>query len=299
MKNRNRSKKVGCVHAVAVLVLLAILSSATIVSAASAQTPDEPALTLKPVSGHFFKFVFTPYESKTAFLRIPESMYIKFAEPDKLQEVPFEYYRKDSPDYKIGDDGWWHQSESVENAAYDARVRVNKEEDRIDIEYTATNKMAVDWKYSWYRTCIAPPAPFKDPGLKRTYVVDRHGKFRKLGDMLDWDYNLISIEGDRSSATLLPPTHWGGKWRYPDLRLAETVIMTEAKDGRYTLVTAFEKAYALETGFHGPCIHSDGKTGPIPAGSKAKLRGFVALVKGNAAEGLKYYQKWKESLNQS
>lgn len=260
-------------------------------------TASGATLRVRPRKGFQLDFVVLPYKDQVIAVRAPESMYVSFQKPDKVQMIELDHFRKGSPSYHLEKNGWWTQTEEGHNTKYVSRLRLNKTGERIDLIYRAFNKSKENWKAAWFRTCLAPPKIFRDPSLTRTYVVDRHGKLRKLSELVDGhNINFISIKGGQSTCQLLPPSRWSPEWRYPDSRLAETVIMTESEDGKTTLLTGSERAYGLETGFHGPCIHSDGMTGPIPAGGKGEVRSFVALIKGKAKDGLRYYQKWRKSL---
>jgi len=249
-----------------------------------------PLLEIRPNEGTSLHLHMAPYEGQHAQVMIPEAMYVVHRQANTPQTAQFDQAREDATPFHQ-ENGWWVDAENNGKAAFTVRARVGGERgERMEIEYTAMNKEPVFWRAAWFRTCVQPPEAFQDPELKRTYVVDTHGQLRCLADLTHHPINFISVrKTGRSTAMLLPPSLWGTDWRYPDLRLAETVIMVESKDGRHTLSTAFGRAYGLETGSRGPCIHSDGMTGEIAAGQGATVRGYVALTPGDAQAALDHY----------
>jgi hypothetical protein len=253
----------------------------------------KPLLEVEPSGGFTLNLVLLPYRKETIFFLLPEGVTASPEDPDVPGPEGFHWTRKSKQDYSLGEDGWWILSEENPGLRYTSRARVNKTGERLDMELSAVNMTKYPWRFVNFSPCVGPPNSFRDPGLRRTYVLGNNGKLQAVGSMVDhYNYNIISVQGGPGPNPKMKPY-----WRFRDLRLPETLIMTEASDGRYTLVKAFEKASSVITGVTGPCIHSEAMTRPVAPGETTTVRGFLALVAGNAKSGKEYYQEWKRLLH--
>jgi len=281
-------------------LLAACLAAGAAEEDPSASGARRPLLEIRQDEGEGWALLLhmAPYNGQHAKVVLPEAMYVIYWEEDALQTCEFNQMRKHVPPFRH-EDRWWLNAEDNGKAAYSIRGRVGGDDgERLEVEYMAYNRGDVPWQAAWFRTCVRPPEAFRDPKLKRTYVVDTYGQLRCLADLTHHPLNFISMRRNkRPTAMRLPPSLWATSWRYPDLRLAETVIMVESKDGRYTLSTASARAYGLTTGFLGPCIHSDPMTGAIPPGRCLSVRGYVALTPGDARAALEYYFSVKQLMH--
>ena len=252
----------------------------------------KPLLELSPAGGFTLNVTLLPYGKETVFFLLPEGVAATPESREAAQPEEFHWTRKNTQDYSLDENGWWTFSEENASLKYTSRARVSGTGERMDIELTVFNKTTYPWRFVGFSPCVGPPNSFRDPGLYRTYILDNHGKLRTVGSLVNhYNYNIISVQGAPAPKPGMKPY-----WRFRDLRLVETLIMTEANDGRYTLVKAFEKASGVVTGVTGPCIHSEAMAGAVASGDSATIRGFLALVAGNAKSGQKYYREWKHLL---
>lgn len=253
---------------------------------------ESPLLEIEGSEGCRLFIRLVPY-GQTIRLWLPEA--VAASPKDPVVPPPgFHYSRVPTSSHELGADGFWEFGEDNGQLQYISRSKVAESGERLDIKLTFVNRTAHDWGHAGAAPCLAPPPAFQDDGLRRTYVVDFQGKLRVLGELVDgYNYNVISVRGGTEVG---PLPGMDPQWRYHNLWLADVEIMTEANDGRYTLVKAFETASCVCTGFHGPCIHSQAVVWDIPAGGQKSVRGIVALVAGHAADGYACYLRWRESL---
>ena len=272
-------------------MLLVVATSCRTSDSARYATTTEPLLRVSTPGLFHLHIQLVPYGDASVDLRLPEAFSPSIKDPTAPKIPIFNWDRKGGPDYKKGKNGWWTITEENGSIQNTSRARVNRTGERLDMVFEVRNMTKYDWNHVGYAPCVAPPEPFHDPGLKRTYIVDEKDNLVVLGPLVDgYNLNVISFRGSPRFKSSRKTTGFRGQ----DLQSAEHVIMTEAKDRRYTLVTAFERASGLCTGYHGPCIHSQAKTGEVKAGGSATVRGFMALVKGRAPKALDYYHKWKK-----
>ena len=251
-------------------------------------------LEIRPAVGHVVRAALLPYGGQELVFRLPEAVGVMAERSEDRQPPRLDASRHAAGCFSLTADGWWAHVEKDEGLCCEARTRIGANGQRIDIELGAANETQYAWESVRFAPCVAPPQPFCDPEVSRTYVVDSHGKLTALADLVDgYPYNVISVRG---GPPVGPTPAMAPSWHYPDLRLADTVIVTEADDGRFSLVLSFEKASAVCTGFHGPCIHSQAMIGRLAPGERGTVRGYLALVAGDATDGLEYHRRWVSGL---
>jgi len=168
-------------------------------------------------------------------------------------------------------------------------IRLAAHEDFVDIHLSVRNGMSQPMRNADWAFCAVA---FESPSISdsedvRTYLFDGH-QLRTLGEIAGRDIKLYKVAGAHG---FIPVGHRALPIGPVEAKAA--VVIIEAWDRIHSVALGFEQADHIYGDTKGnKCFHADPYFGPaIKAGEERSVRGRLYLIKGNAAEALRRYQK--------
>jgi hypothetical protein len=168
-------------------------------------------------------------------------------------------------------------------------LRLTVQCDYLDIHLTARNDMRqpmenLDWAFC---AVTLESSSLADSEVTRTYLFD--GKhLRTFAEMAGRDMHLYKVAGAHG---FIPAGHRA--LPVAAVEAKASVVIIEAEDGTHSAALGFEQADQIYGDAKGnKCFHADPYFGPLlKTGEEKSIKGRLYMVKGNAGEALRRYQK--------
>jgi hypothetical protein len=167
-------------------------------------------------------------------------------------------------------------------------IRLTAREDSVDIDLTARNDTPqVMENLDWAFCAVALESPsLADSEATRTYLFDGKG-LRTLAEIAGRDVNLYKVSGAHG---FIPVGHRA--LPVAPVEAKASVVILEGLGGSHSAALGFEQADHIYGEAKGnKCFHADPYFGSLKSGQERSLRGKLYLIKGNAEEALRRYQK--------
>lgn len=168
-------------------------------------------------------------------------------------------------------------------------IRLTAGTDYLDIYLTVRNDMAqpmenVDWAFC--AVTLESPS-LADSEATRTYLFDGK-RLRSLADIAGRDMHLYKVAGANG---FIPVGHRA--LPVASVEAKASVVIIEGLGGSHSAALGFEQADHIYGDAKGnKCFHADPYFGALlKTGEERSVRGKLYLIKGNAEEALKRYQK--------
>jgi hypothetical protein len=168
-------------------------------------------------------------------------------------------------------------------------IRLTARADWVDIDLTVRNDMRqpmenVDWAFC----AVALESPsLADSEATRTYLFDGK-RLQTLAAIAGRDIHLYKVAGAHG---FIPVGHRA--IAVGPVEAQASVVIIESQDGTHSAALGFQQADHIYGDAKGnKCFHADPYFGPqIKPGEERSVHGKLYLIKGNAEEALRRYQK--------
>ena len=169
------------------------------------------------------------------------------------------------------------------------RVTITPSVDGLALQFTVTNQSDRTFHNLRMFPCLGMPSDsFKDDSLERTFIVTEKGLTplnrtdRGTGEWVRTHYH---VSGTGPWGAGQSSWFWG---EASQTEAEEGAILRTSADGRFTLGTAWKRAYEIYNNEdeHHHCIHSVPRFEVLGPGEVGALRGKIVLVAGGPEEAL-------------